>query len=156
MEVAEGQPPAGTMARSGFAARSATGKLEDEGTRFAGTVEATRFERVFFYDRPMFVESAATSRVASSTPNLPQIGGTVPDERRTVALRVQVIAPRVVRLRLGERADDGIGVLVGAGPPGLPLTLAEGVGGAGWVLAGGELTITVGREPFGLRIERED
>src|SRR3954451_109203 len=111
MEVGVGQPPAGTMARRSFAARSATGKLEEDATRFVGTVEATRYERVFFYDRPMFVESPATSRVASSTPNLPQIGGVVPDERRALALSVQVIAPRVVRLRLGERADEGLGVL---------------------------------------------
>jgi alpha-D-xyloside xylohydrolase len=104
----------------------------------------------------MLAESPATSRAASVTPNLPQLGATVPDERQSLTLHLEVVAPRVVRLRLGERADDGLSLLIEPEPTGLPLAAERQQGGAGWTLTGGELTITIGVDPFSLRIARPD
>jgi len=130
--------------------------LAEGGARFVAEVEATRYERLHFYDRPMLVESAANARLSSATPNAPLIGEAVPDERRTLPLTIEIVAPRVVRLRVGAQADEGLGALVEPEPPGLPLAVEVGPGGAGWTLAGGELTIVLGGDPFTLRIARPD
>ena len=129
--------------------------LSEGGERFVGVIETTRYERVAFYDRLMLAESPETSRVSSATPNLPQLG-VVPDERRLHTLQIEIVAPRVVRLRLSERADDQLPLLIAPQPMGLPLAVARHEAGAGWTLAGGELTITVGADPFTLRIARPD
>src|SRR5262245_49911903 len=128
----------GDPARRSFVARRVAAGLTKDGYAFGGEIGATRYARSLFCAGPVFTGSAATSRVESSTPNLPQIGGEVPDERRVFALRIEVVGPRVVRLRLGERADDRLGVLVEPEPPGLPLTVEAGADGARWVLQGGE------------------
>ncbi|HEY8597843.1 MAG TPA: TIM-barrel domain-containing protein [Thermomicrobiales bacterium] len=137
------------------ARRLVSASLTKDGECFSGVIEATRYERVAFYDRLMLAESPETSRVSSATPNLPQLG-TVADERRLHTLQVEVVAPRVVRLRLGESADDGLSLLAEPQPTGLPLAVERHESGAGWTLAGGELTITVGADPFTLRIDRPD
>ena len=90
-----------------------------ENAAYLFIIEATNYQRVDFYDRPMFAESPATSRMASNTPNLPQIvAEPVPDVRRRLALTVQILAPRVVRLRLGERAAPDFGILLDPEPAG--------------------------------------
>lgn len=139
-----------------LARRMVGASLADGDERFGGALEFARYERLFFHDHPMLAESPATSRTASATPNLPQLSALVRDERRTLALRLEVVAPRVARLRLGERADAGLPPLVEPGPTGLPLAAERERDGAGWTLAGGELTITIGADPFSLRIARPD
>src|SRR6476661_8319240 len=105
-----------------LARQMVSASLAEGGESFSGMIEATRYERVAFYDRLMLAESPETSRVSSATPNLPQLGA-VPDERLLRSLQVEVIAPRVVRLRLGERADDGLPLLIAPQPTGLPLAV---------------------------------
>ncbi len=130
--------------------------VEDQDPRsFTATIEATSYQRVDFYDRPMFAESPATSRVASNTPNLPQIvAEPVPDVRHQLPLKVEVVAPRVVRLRLGERTAPDFGILLDPELPGLSLAIDFRAGG--WTLYGGEVTILIESAPFALRIERPD
>ena len=139
-----------------FVVRSIGTPQEDQDpTSFTAMVEATSYRRVDFYDRPMLAEPPATSRIASNTPNLPQIvTEAVPDERRQLPLRVEVVAPRVVRLRLGERTAPDFGILLDPEPQGLPLELAEREGG--WTLRGGEVVVVIEADPFALRIERPD
>ncbi|MFN8536045.1 MAG: glycoside hydrolase family 31 protein [Thermomicrobiales bacterium] len=127
---------------------------QDPGT-FTAMAEATSFRRVWFYDRPMLAEPPATSRIASNTPNLPQIvAEEVPDARRSVPLVVQVVAPRVVRLRLGKRIAPDFGILLEPEPAGL--SISHGWREGGYTLYGDELTIHLEADPFALRIERPD
>lgn len=122
---------------------------------FTAMVELTSYRRVAFYDRPMLVEPPATSPIASNTPNLPQIlPGEVPDERRHLPLVIELVAPRVVRLRLGERAAPDFGILLDPAPPGLPLAVAARDGG--WTATGGDLALELDADPFALRVARPD
>jgi alpha-D-xyloside xylohydrolase len=141
---------------SSFVVRSIGAPEENQDPcSFTATVEATSYARVAFYDRPMLAEPPATSRIASNTPNLPQIvAEAVPDERRRLALRVEVVAPRVVRLRLGQRSAPDFGILLDPEPTGLSLAIEHRAEGCR--LYGGELTISIEADPFALRIERPD
>lgn len=138
-----------------FVARRVAGEVAADGTRFVGEVTATAYARVMFYDRPMLAESSAHARARSATPNLPQLDQDVPDTRHTAVLTLEIVAPRVVRLRIGERADNALRLLVEPEPTGLPLTVTEEPAG-GWTIAGGDLTIALGADPFTLRIARPD
>ncbi len=139
-----------------FARQIVGSSLSADGTQFVATIELARYARRFFYDRPMLVEAPGATGAASATPNLPQLGIDLPDERRMMPLRLEVLAPRVLRLRLGEPADDGLPILVEPIPAGLPLAVERRDSDQGWTLVGGDLTITLGADPFSLRIARPD
>ena len=139
-----------------FVARRASGELDAGGTRFVGVITATAYAQVMFYDRPMLAESPAHAGAQSATPNLPQLGQEVTDAVRTVPLWIEFVAPRVVRLRVGERpAEADCGLLVAPEPGGLPLIVSPGAAGA-LTITGGDLTLTLGTDPFTLQIARPD
>ncbi|MGN6360131.1 MAG: TIM-barrel domain-containing protein [Thermomicrobiales bacterium] len=131
----------------------ASAGLERQASQFVATVEATGFARVMYYDRPMLAEGHA-AQAQSATPNLPRLDADVPPGNRQLAFSLMVVAPRVVRLRLGERATPDPGILLDPEPAGRLLDVAERDGG--WTLQGGDLTITLDREPFALEIARPD
>src|SRR5688572_14710299 len=99
---------------SSFVVRRVDSPEEDQDPRsFTATVEATSYRRIAFYERPMLAEPPATSRIASDTPNLPRIvADEVADERRQLPLKIELVAPRVVRLRLGTRTAPDFGILL--------------------------------------------
>lgn len=139
-----------------FVARAVAGRLDATGTRFVGEIAAIAYARVMFYDRPMLAESPAHAGAQSATPNLPQLEQEVPDTSRAVPLTIALVAPRVVRLRVGERPPNAdCGLLVAPEPDGLPLNVTQGASGA-LTIAGGDLTITLGTDPFALWIARPD
>ncbi len=128
------------------------------GTRFECQVEAAGFAQVAYYDRPI-VATADAAQLQTATPNLPVLNYTMPEDRRRLPLTIELVAPRVVRLRLGPAADArhpayDYGILVDPEPPGLPLRVEERAGG--WTLTGGDLTLRLDADPFGLRVERPD
>ena len=139
-----------------FVARTVAGQIDASGTRFTGATTATAYARVMFYDRPMLAESPAHAGSQSATPNLPQLEQEVSATSRMVPLTLELVAPRVVRLRVGERPIEAdCGLLVEQEPPRLSLTVATGEAGA-LTIAGGDLTLTLGTAPFALRIARPD
>jgi alpha-D-xyloside xylohydrolase len=132
-----------------FARQIVGASLVGDGSQFVATVELAPYARRFFYDRPMLIEAAGPG---SATPNLPQYGFELPDERRTLSLRLEVIAPRVLRVRLGEPVDDSLPILVEPLPTALPLAVERHATETGWTVGGGDLAISLGAAPFSLRI----
>ena len=128
---------------------------EQDPASFTAPVELAGYRRVAFYDRPMLAEPPSAADGASATPNLPQIlTEAVPDVRKRLPLLIEVVAPRVVRLRLGAPAGPEAGILLDPAPPGLPLAIERRAGG--YTLRGGEVAIVIDAAPFALRIERPE
>ncbi|HEX5504164.1 MAG TPA: hypothetical protein VFW96_16180, partial [Thermomicrobiales bacterium] len=138
----------------GYAAhRIIAGEATADGRRFVCSVEAAGFARGEYYDRPMSA-SAAEDAAGGSAPNRPRLDFAAPAGSRALPLTLEVVAPRVVRLRLGRPAEHDFGILLDPEPAGLALDARET--GGGWEIAAGEVRVVVGHEPFTLRVERPD
>ncbi len=123
-----------------------------DGARFEAHVAAVDFARIGYYQRPIVAHAGATP-AANTTPNRPRFATAAARGESILTLRIEAVAPRVLRLRLGPQAPVR-GVLLDPEPPGLPLAgrEVEGV----WRLEAGELRVTIDAEPFRLRVEPPD
>lgn len=118
-------------------------------TRYECDIVATAFSRVAYGDRPVTVTGDVSP---TSTPNRPHLDHDLLREDRLLPLVIEVVAPRVVRLRLGQQPAYNPEILVNPEPPGLSLAIREADGVR--VVTAGDLTLTIGSDPFALRIDR--
>ena len=121
-----------------------------DGRRFEAHVASADFARIGYYERPIVAHPGATA-AANTTPNRPRFATAARRDDEILPLAIEVVAPRVVRLRFGPPPPLTDEILLHPEPPVLPMAgrEVEGV----WSLSAGEATITLDAEPFRLRID---